>query len=191
MIEKKYWGFMIYIFAFAIFLGPIYITPFLAQSNYGLFSFLQIAYAPTCHQLAERSLCYFQNGHIGDCIIPGMTTAPKAAVVDINGVPGYKFPVCARDLGIYTALLIGAFIFAFWKKIDNTQVPELKYFIIALIPIAIDGGTQLIGLRTSTNPLRLITGFIAGFVVPFYVLPMLNALILGRESGKTNAAKTT
>ncbi len=94
---------------------------------------------------------------------------------------GYKFPVCARDLAIYAAMLLGAFLLPFVMKVDTKTVPPLRYFIIALIPIGIDGGTQLIGLRTSTNELRIITGVIAGIVIPFYLIPMLNTFIIGPD----------
>lgn len=175
----KYLGYSLYMGLSLILLGPIFITPFLAGTP--LFGLLQSAYAPACHQLASRSLCYFQNGTIGDCAQPGVNVSGRQEVVVSHDVPGYKFPVCSRDLAIYGAIILGGLVFPFVRKIDERKVPKLRYFIIALIPIAIDGGTQLIGLRESTNLLRLITGFIAGIVIPFYVIPMLNMFILGPD----------
>lgn len=43
--------------------------------------------------------------------------------------------------------------------------------------MAVDGTTQLIGLRESFNELRFITGFIAGFTVVFYILPIFFEMI--------------
>lgn len=182
---RKYLGYAIYMGLSLLFLGPIFITPFLAQSYPQAFQFLQAAYAPTCHQLAVRSLCYFQNGSIGDCEQPGTSVIGRQQTVDVDGIPGYKFPVCARDVAIYGAMILGGVLFAFLRKVDDKVAPPFIYFAIALVPIALDGGTQLIGLRTSTNELRIITGFIAGIAVPFYVIPMLNMFILGRDGKKT------
>jgi uncharacterized membrane protein len=40
----------------------------------------------------------------------------------------------------------------------------------AAIPMLIDGLTQLSGLRESTNPLRLVTGFVAAFAFGAWAL---------------------
>ncbi|MBU0586549.1 DUF2085 domain-containing protein [Candidatus Micrarchaeota archaeon] len=181
-MQKKYWGFLIYNGLLLAFLFPILVAPLIAQSNPEAFSLIHAAYAPTCHQLVERSLCYFENGAVADCIQPdSIWDSPKAQIVSLNGVLGYKFPVCSRDLAIYVAMLVGAFLFILLKGLSSRDVPPLIYFIIFLIPIALDGGTQLIGLRQSTNSLRLLTGFIAGVAVPFYVIPILNNFVLGPE----------
>lgn len=182
---KKYLGFLLYIGIVALFTVPILITPFLAQNSLNLFNSLQALYAPTCHQLAERSLCYFTNGTISDCAQPGIIVIGRQAIVELGGTMGYKFPVCARDLAIYGAMLLGGLVFPFVRKIDDRIAPPLIYFIIALIPIGLDGGTQLIGLRESTNSLRLITGFLSGVVIPFYMIPILNMFILGRDYKET------
>lgn len=58
------------------------------------------------------------------------------------------------------------------KKLNDFKTPNKWYLIMALIPMGIDGTTQLIGLRESFNELRLITGLIAGFVGVFYILPV-------------------
>jgi uncharacterized membrane protein len=58
--------------------------------------------------------------------------------------------------------------------------------VLAIIPIALDGGTQLIGLRESTNLLRAITGSIAGFAFSFYFIPMLNAFFLKKKPPAQN-----
>jgi hypothetical protein len=40
--------------------------------------------------------------------------------------------------------------------------------------MALDGGTQYAGLRSSTNDLRLITGLATGFAIAMLLTPMLN-----------------
>lgn len=74
---------------------------------------------------------------------------------------GHQLPVCARCTGIY----FGAFIGSFFARAKS---PPPLFLVAALIPMALDGGTQLL-FRESTNALRLATGLIAGFVVIFYV----------------------
>jgi len=91
-----------------------------------------------------------------------------------DGSYAYKLPVCARDVAIYLAMLLGGAILPFVRKVQSTQMPNKWLLAIALVPMAIDGTAQLVGLYESTNMLRLITGSIAGFALPFYIIPMLN-----------------
>ena len=73
----------------------------------------------------------------------------------------HQLPVCARCTGIY----FGAFLGSFFARRES---PSPWYLVIALIPMALDGGTQLL-FRESNNVLRLATGLIAGFAVVFYL----------------------
>jgi len=177
---RKYLGYALYMGLCALFILPIFITPFLpALGAPGLFTIMQNLYAPTCHQLASRSICYFSDGTIDDCARNGTAVSGRQSEMHFDSIYGYKFPVCSRDVAIYGAMLLGGLLFPFAKRIDDRIVPPLIYFAVALVPIALDGGTQLIGLRESTNLLRMITGFIAGFAVPFYMIPMINTFVLG------------
>ena len=176
---KKYAGFSLYTGVCLILFLPIFIAPFIAISTPGAFGALQAIYAPTCHQLASRSLCYFENGSLMDCAQPNQGVTGRAAEVFSNGIEGFRFPVCARDLGIYGAMLFGAIAFALLRGAGDRRVPNIIYFVILLVPIAIDGGTQLLGFRESTNTLRLVTGALAGIAVPFYMIPILNTFANG------------
>ncbi len=93
-----------------------------------------------CHGLAERSLQLF----------------------------GTPMPLCARCVGIYAGMLVG--ILVFWA-IPLLRERVMRVFVIAAVsPLAIDGLTQLAGLRESTNPLRLATGAIAGMAFGLWIL---------------------
>ncbi|CAB3289280.1 conserved membrane protein of unknown function [Methanocaldococcus lauensis] len=137
-------------FSFIIFYIGIFLAPYTAYlgENSKIFRLISIylytIYSPICHQLPQRSYFIF----------------------------GYKMAVCARCFGIYTGFLAGMIIYPFVKKLNDFKLPHKKYLIISLIPMVIDGTTQLIGLRESFNELRFITGFIAGFVVVYYILPI-------------------
>lgn len=168
-------GYLLYTALILLISIPIFISPFVASSKSIVASEIQSYYAPLCHQLTSRSLCYFpEKGSVEDCFSTSQFSESKESVVTKNGLIGYKFPVCSRDLGIYLFMLIGGIVFAFRNKLDSKEIPPAIWLIVALVPIGIDGGGQFIGLWESTNMIRLITGAIAGFAVPFYLIPMMN-----------------
>jgi uncharacterized membrane protein len=81
---------------------------------------------------------------------------------------GVPMPICARCTAIYGGLFFGllAFIVMPWM-----QERVLRFILYAsILPLAIDGVTQLIHLRESTNTLRFGTGFVAGFAFGMWVL---------------------
>ncbi len=141
---KQYLTYFILLFLFCIFYIGIFLAPYLYDINFGISMFIYGIYSQICHQLPQRSFFIFN----------------------------HKMAVCARCFGIYTGFLVGMLIYPFVKKLNNFKTPNKWYLIMALIPMGIDGTTQLIGLRESFNELRLITGLIAGFVGVFYILPV-------------------
>jgi uncharacterized membrane protein len=70
---------------------------------------------------------------------------------------GNQMPFCARDLGLFVGLMVGFGIASFVSLQIN---PVL--LILGLIPMGVDGGVQLVTEYESTNPLRMVTGIIAG-----------------------------
>ncbi len=167
--------------ALILFNGLILLTPLVASQDAGVGNLLYIAFAPTCHQLTSRSLCLFKSGgngqlSIGDCMQSDVLSLTRANTVVRGDETGYKFPVCARDMGIYLAMLLGMLILPFIWKIEGEEWPNKWILVAAAVPIGIDGTTQLFGFRESSNFLREITGFIIGIVLPFYLVPMLNSL---------------
>jgi uncharacterized membrane protein len=81
---------------------------------------------------------------------------------------GASMPLCARCVGIYAGMLLG--IVAFWAVPLLRERVMRRFALICLTPLAIDGLTQLTGLRESTNELRLATGAIAGLAFGLWVL---------------------
>lgn len=154
----------------------IFITPVLELQGNSAAPSIYTAFSPFCHQLTSRSLCISAQGSITDCTSQnGIPSYSHAVVVHLDDyILGYKFPVCSRDVAIYLAMLIGGILYPFVRKIESTEIPNKWFLVLAIIPIALDGTTQLFTLRESTNALRIITGAIAGFTIPFYLLPMLN-----------------
>lgn len=176
-------GYKVYMVLLALFTLPIFIVPFLAASDSGAAEPIYSFYGLSCHQFISRSICYFPGYGISDCIPGGELLPYRLHAVDNSGRIGYPFPVCARDIGIYLAALASGILLFFLKKSDAKEIPNPLFFILALVPIALDGGTQLIGLRESSNLLRLITGGIAGFAFSFYCVPLMNRAF-AKKNGK-------
>lgn len=70
---------------------------------------------------------------------------------------GNQMPVCARCLAIYAGMAV-ALLFS------TRRVYMIKGWglILGLVPIGIDGVVQLFGFYESNNPIRVLTGFLAG-----------------------------
>ena len=77
-------------------------------------------------------------------------------------------PICSRCVGIYAGMLLG--IVAFWAVPLLRERVMRAFAFAAVTPLALDGLTQLAGLRESTNALRMATGIIAGLAFGLWVL---------------------
>jgi uncharacterized membrane protein len=168
---KVYLAYMAVVFLLNVL---IFVTPFLAREGI----FLYDLFSPFCHQLTQRSFCLFDDG-IRDCSGPYL----KENVVVVNGKVGYKFPVCARDMAIYFFMLIGGIVLPLFD-LKSKRIPPIWLFVLAIAPMALDGLTQAMGLRESTNLIRVITGAPAGFAIPFYLIPTLNFFIERKQGRK-------
>ncbi len=173
--------YILLLLALLAFNASIFITPYLASQGDQSVGGLYAAFSPTCHQLTSRSLCLYKydvDGRysIGDCLPMSTFSPSKANEVYYPEKTAYKMPVCSRDVAIYQAMLVGMLLLPFLWEIEADEWPNRWILVVAAIPIAIDGTTQLVGLRESTNLLRIVTGAIIGIVLPFYLLPLLNSV---------------
>ena len=84
---------------------------------------------------------------------------------------GHQLGLCARNFSIYTSMFIGSLIFVLSKK----RLPGIPWWIwvLMILPMAIDGITQMFGLRESTWVLRVITGTLFGLGNIWFVLPFI------------------
>ena len=156
MGKKIIYLYLIILILFFIFYLGIFLAPYLYYIDRLYSLFIYGIYSPICHQIPERSFYIFN----------------------------HKMTVCARCFGIYTGILFGMLIYPIVWGLNNFKTPNRWYLILALIPMGIDGTTQLIGLRESFNELRFITGFLGGFVTLFYILPMFISVAYGLLSIK-------
>lgn len=77
-------------------------------------------------------------------------------------------PICARCTGIYLGLLAGLVLFPFMRWLRERTMRTVAF--IAIVPLGLDGVTQLLGFRESVNPLRIATGVIAGLAFGLWIL---------------------
>lgn len=169
-------GWRLYMLVMLFFNLLIFIGPVLLAANLPLAAPYYAAFGFTCHQLDSRSLCVFpQRGPlaIGDCTPQYGTLVPgRHDIVYGAQGEGLKLPVCARDVGIYGGMLLGGVFWVLKKRKDPGAWPSIIWLIIAVIPTALDGTTQLFGMRESTNALRLWTGLILGAAIACFVIPL-------------------
>lgn len=97
----------------------------------------------------------------------------------------YQLALCARNLAIYSALLSGSLAFHTVRQ----WLPPLAWYLwlVTLVPMAVDGGTQLVGLRESTWELRTVTGALVGLGVCWFLLPRIEAAIRSSAGGEGTA----
>lgn len=111
-----------------------------------------IVYRFTCHQLPERS--FF--------------------------IVGHQVAICARCSAIYLSFWGMGLVYALGtlfrrRKVPVWNAPPLWTIAIAAVPMAVDGVTQLLGFRDSTNLLRTITGGLPGAVAAIVIYPYMHS----------------
>lgn len=161
------WGVYVLLpFAAAMLMAAGIETP--AWVLYRVYSFL-------CHQLPSHSYFLFGPEH-----------APSLAVLEANGLPpgaglleqrqfignaqiGYKVAICERDVAIYGAVSLAGLAYALIRP--RLRPLPFRWYLVALIPIAVDGLTQLFGLRESNWWLRTLTGAIFGVATVWLAYP--------------------
>ena len=157
------------------------VAPFAAVSGHPMVSrVLYTVYRPACHQLPERS--FFLFGPKATYTLDELWSVGAISEQDdifgrqrFLGTPivGFKMALCQRDMALYVALLIGGLLFGLLRR--RLRPLKLWIFLVCLLPMAIDGLTQLLLLRESTWPLRLITGGLVGVSAVWLLYPHLEA----------------
>lgn len=172
LFVAEHWLLLVNLAVF-VFIGLPVLAPFLAEAGlerpaYWIYS----VYRVTCHQLPFRS--YFIGGpaftHSVAEIQAVTGVSDKFELLHhplVNSVYGSQTAVCHRDIAIYGAVLVAGLVFGLAR--DRLKPLPFKIFILFLIPIGIDGLTQLFGgilpflpARESTWLLRTITGALFG-----------------------------
>jgi uncharacterized membrane protein len=89
---------------------------------------------------------------------------------------GHQLGMCERNFSIYASMFLGSLVFALSKK----RLPGIPWWvwILFILPMAIDGTTQMFGLRESTWILRVVTGTLFGLGNIWFALPFMQKTLL-------------
>jgi uncharacterized membrane protein len=163
--------------ALAAFIAGALAAPILAALGWrsaadGLYT----AYHFTCHEWAFRSFFLLASKQ------PQLAVYSQQQLLDLDTDPfsfigspdlGWKMAFCERDLAIYVALLAAGLYYARHRQL---RPANFVVYGILILPITVDGFTQLLGWRESTWQLRVVTGLLFGLASGWLVLPRLDAV---------------
>lgn len=85
-------------------------------------------------------------------------------------------PICARCVAIYAGLIAGIALFMILPRLQEVTARRILGF--GILPMFVDGITQLAMLRESTNPLRIETGLLAGMAFALWALTAVESHVL-------------
>jgi uncharacterized membrane protein len=128
--------------------GLSLLAPYLEHAGHPIPGLLiQKAFRVLCHQKPERSFFIF----------------------------GHQMAVCSRCFAVYSSFLTVGLAFGAWRSLTKRRWEEIPLWSLGVLalPMALDGITQLVGLRESTQALRTITGTLVGAGVGLFVYPFL------------------
>jgi uncharacterized membrane protein len=159
-------------FALGAFLAGALAAPALAAVGWqAAADVLYAGYHFTCHQWAFRSFFFFgQQPVYSQQTLAAQGIDPFGFIGNRN--LGWKMAFCERDLAIYVGLLIVGLLYA---RQRNRQPLGFLVYGVLILPMAVDGFTQLFGWRESTWELRVVTGLLFGLASAWLVLPRLDA----------------
>ena len=102
------------------------------------------AYSLTCHQMPSRS--YFIFGH--------------------------QMAYCERNTAIYFSMALAGLAYVKFRR-NGLHPLSWRMYLLLILPMAVDGFTQLFGWRESTWLLRGITGTLFGVAMIWLTFPYL------------------
>jgi len=159
--------------AFAIL--PLMAPALMAAGPTALADPIYQAYSLVCHQWAHRSFFLFGpqvTYSLGELASWTHGTMDLAYI----GSPqsGYKVAFCERDLAIYLSIALAGSVYGLHRA-TISPLP-VKLYLALLVPIAVDGFTQLFGWRESTPLLRLLTGMCFGVGTVWFIYPRIDQI---------------
>ncbi len=174
-------------------------------------------YSPFCHQLAFRSFFLFGEQPYYPRALAGVNVTSYETMMGLNpaanektdafilgardflgnATVGFKVAICERDIAMYGSLLLFGLVFAASGK-RIKQVPWYVWLLVGMLPIAIDGFSQLPALlpglpaflpnRESTPFLRVLTGGLFGFFTAWFLYPLIESNMKDTRSIFTSKA---
>jgi uncharacterized membrane protein len=113
------------------------------------------AFAPLCHQIAERSFY----------------------------VAGHPLAVCARCAGIYAGFVLSLVLYPLVRDVRRTDAPPRAWLVAAVLPTTVDFLINFVTPWHNTHWSRALTGALLGAGAVFFVVPGL--VDLARTSGRS------
>ena len=87
---------------------------------------------------------------------------------------GHQVCLCERCLAIYSTLLLAGIALALLPRLRAKVRPlDWRLWLLLIVPMAIDGLTQLVGWRESDLLLRTLTGFLFGLGGAWFIYPRI------------------
>jgi uncharacterized membrane protein len=130
---------------FGLYAGLPLLAPFLMRWGHArLANVIYLVYQFLCHQMPSRS--FF--------------------------IGRFQVGICQRDLALYCGMCLAGMIFALFR--NRARPLSIRVWIVLIGPLVLDGTTQLLGLRSSTWPLRTLSGLLAAGATVWLVYPYLH-----------------
>lgn len=141
--RKVYFTFFIFSLAWLllIFIAPAFAA--LGGSFESVSSYIYLFFSKVCHQSEDRSYHMFE----------------------------HMLGVCSRCVWIYVGFFLGISFYPLKYKLNNTDLPPMLYLFVASVILLLDVLFDMLGIFSNTFFSRSVTGFLIGFVLPFYLLP--------------------
>ena len=90
---------------------------------------------------------------------------------------GHQICLCERCLAIYSTLLLAGLALAVLPRLWGKVRPlDWRLWLLLILPMAIDGLTQLVGWRESDLLLRTLTGFLFGLGGAWFIYPRIEEI---------------
>ena len=99
---------------------------------------------------------------------------------------GEPMAVCARCFALSAGLTGGGLVTGrLWAWVPRLRAfaPRAWMVSLAMVPMALDGFTQLFGFRESTNTLRVLTGSLLGGVTSLWAVASIRSAIDEQSAG--------
>ena len=156
-------------------LGALAVPVFGRLGWLALADWLDAAYHLTCHQWAFRSFFLFgQQAVYSEDQLAALGLDPFGFTGNTD--LGFKMAICERDVAIYAGLLVVGLLYA--RRPALVRPMGFGLYGLLIVPMALDGFTQLFGWRESTWELRVLTGALFGVASAWLVLPRLQETLL-------------
>jgi uncharacterized membrane protein len=146
-------------------------------------SAIYVAYRVTCHQLPHRS--WFIAGrdthYDWDTVSAYMGFSADDREIQAFHKPirdpelGYQVAYCQRDTATWMTLWAAAVAYAAVRHRRRIKALPIWAYLLALVPLAVDGGIQMLGIHESTPLNRTVTGALFGGATAWLILPMLDS----------------